>query len=1268
MRTHAKRELQWGVRETRYPPPQVKRLCGFCALAEETFASSDGRHITIWTPRQVVRMIDVPAVAMVYVSSISHIIAVCKDTPELVFVQIAPPYQIVRHHQLFATKIITAMHYFERAGTLVCAGQGLMFGHLKIPPIFKSSTAPNPEMLSVSKICEAYEDVLFTGLHMPVFNDTDEIVLVYHQYDVFIHRADGSCVQRILKFTDNPISCVSFNDVTRQVVAGDVAGRVSVLKLEVRQPFIEGAQQDPCAGIEKMQSASAKLVYAGVHGCGFLLSISIDKQATLTYMKSSTIVQSFRLPFDVVFIYPMENKMLFFARNDIYGYHVDIFTDFFADIVTQVTSLRRCPSSCHAARILMVDNHAAVTMFSPKTGAQLFSIRACHYKDDIHKVLYPREIIRDGENWKMTEVGDVCWLLMNNSTIMTVDLEKFRSKEEVENDDTEPILQSTTIMDAKYFMTETIRTPLTMKYASFLRIETEKYQGCVMGVCHSGHCNIFSNVSKELVEEFWIGYSDVICASFCFAHAILVVATLQQTVCFDIDNQRVVQTIPGPTIYTCLYVVSDDLIVCGAANGEVEIRKLPMLELISTSMSCSAYHCERGKRRVLTQEELSDIKSIRKIPFSVKFIDYCAPRRAILTMSPIGEVFIWSLSAFPKAHFMMDMVPTAACFADGHGSVFVTALNTIFKIHWSKFFGKPLDPKVTPLDDFDLQEDSYSLQTFNTEIKCSLSIVQKASSARWSPKSKFKKMMFISDSESESEPESEEVVVSLKETAPPQTHNERFDDLLVEQEVIPKHPFLSVKAPDVDPNMQIILPPGPPLIVIPPFEPPMEAKVKVTKHKAATPRKKAKKKAKSPKTPTPPSRPKSARKPKVKPLVPAKVKAVKPLKKPRIQKANVGKKRRPRSARQDKSEKVSPEEVQQMVEAHYEDLGQQSVSAENSSEHEPEKYLPTEPEQVPEPEITHEFENRLDTESEEQPDVSGPENQTQPESAEPVKQENAEPVQQTEPDQEPVDETKEQLEEDTENVQETEAAPDTEPKQQEEEEVQEPEVLPEEPVEASVESTVEEPEPKQEEITSCVEQDVQPPTATETNTEPVQSEAQQEENEPTPAPQEAPTEIPPEPQEEEQAKDDLIELLIKHRQEHPPSDSRAPAEDTPPQVIEPPPPPPSLATEPSDESTADLHQVRPPETSRQRSIRGKIAKGRSFTSTTSTFRPRSGPLLSITSYGPQDDTVGYYHEYLDERSKRLKSYSDARNPAANLLVQRRITWRSVSGSSKLPQT
>ena len=1240
MTTHAKRELSWGVREIRYPPPQVKRLRGFCVLDDEKFASSDGRHITIWTPRQVIRMIDVPAVAMIYVSSINYIIALCEQSPELVFVQIAPPYQVVHHPQLFSTKIVTRMHYFERAGTLVCAGQGLMFGYLKIPQIFKSSTSPNPEMLSVTKLSELYDDILFTGLHIPIFIDSEEIVLVYHQYDVFIHRADGSCVQRILKFCDNPISCVSYNDKSRQVVAGDVAGRCSVLTLEVRQPFIEGARQDPCAGIEKCQPASAQLIYAGVHGCGFLLAISIDRQATLTYMKSSTVVQSFRLPLDVVTIYPTDKKMLFFARNEIFAYQVDIFTDFFADIVTQAMSLQRCPSSCHAARMLMYDNHSALTLFSPKTGEQLFGIRACHYKDDIIRVLYPREIIRDGEKWKMTEIGDVCWLLMTNSTIMMLDLETIKS----DNDkdlipDEDLVLQSTTIMHARYLTTSTIRIPINMKYVAFLRIETEKYPGCVMGICQSGHCNIISGIAKETVGEFWIGFGGVVCAAFSVAHSLVVIAALEKTVAFDIDKQRVLYSITVPTVFTSLLVVSDSLIVCGSAHGDVEIRSLPTLGIIATSSSFNAHHGERGKRRVLTNEELSEVKAVRKIPFSVKFIDYCAPRKAILTMSPIGEIFIWSLKACPKAHFMMDMAPTAACFADGFGSVFVTALNTVFKIDSSKFFGKKLEPIRTPLDEFDTNEDNFSPEIFNKEVKCSLSLVRKASCLRLSPKAKFKKVVCDPDPESEDENENDAIpqVTFEKKIDVKQTENIQFDDLVVEQEEIPKHPFLQEKVrPEPDPNKRkLVLPPMPPLVVIPPIEPPaIEPKVKVTKRKAKTPKKKSKKKQpKQPKEVSSSARPKSARKPKMKPLVP--VKANKTPRKPKIQKAKVGTKRTPRADRQ-KIRQEMTDEMKKMVESHYSDLDKQKKTTEA---------LEFEVKPRPEPEITHEFETEIET-----------------------------------PQIEPVPE--ELLSSHSEEPQDlNEEAVIQEPKTEEEEE-KEPLLIPEEESQPDPPESSEDPQTDLQSTSHLSSEESTEPHQTE-STEPPQTESTEpQEIEPFEEPEveviEQPQTEETEPQQmesmgkpetqtvqaepketmENEDSESLLQLLSTRKFRTPQNATSSSSDHE--NVPEAQAPPPSLATDKSDESSDD-HPIRPPTEPHPRSIRRKIVKGRPFTAANAPpVKPRSGPLLSITNYGPQSDSVGYYHDYIDKRSKRLKSYADARNPTSNLIVQRQITWHCVS--------
>lgn len=789
------RELHWGLSEDPNQLPITSpSYKAFCEINEDTFATSDGRHVSIWTSKSIITTFDLKALALHYMKLINHIIAYQNQTTELFFISMRSPYKLTKHPFLFSNKVITVIHYFESSSILVTCGQGMMFTKVVIPPMFKDST-PIPEMLKFERISEIYEDTLFSNIRSPIFLDSKEVVIAYFDNLIKIHLLDGSCIQQFSNITIEPITCVNYYEDKDWLIVGDQQGTVYTIQFQSKRPFDPNAHPETGSLITSYRPETCFLLYAQVFASDFLVTISLNRRITCFSLVTEKPIQTRLFSLNPLFVHYSSSRFLIFSMKEITTFFCNIFTKHFASLSSDSVYLQRCPSLRNAARLLCHTNDSIVSLYSPKTTKLLFGIRAVHYQYDINNVVYSRDLIRDGimikplyshnpksifhnnhefesyihsflsfdlkgENVDFNKsirefqsTADLNLLNSDNSSdlIINTNLDSnkqsllnlkdflnlnfkedygyfmmglnkllmidFHVDSKVRRKDTDDLFASTTFMKEQYLKNrKSEEMPIPKSFVSFLRIESAKYKSCLLGVCKSGRCYIFSidnlrkSVEPTLIEEFSLGYGMVLCAVYSIVHKLVVFSCLEHTVLYDIDKHRIVQEIDR-AFYRSMLVVSDRTLACGCAKGALDIRSFPSMKLQATSRKYGVYHSDHGYRRDLTKE-LDNYERTMLIDFSVTTIDYCSPRNALLTMSPNGEIFLWSIEAFPICHLMLDFPPTAACFLNGFGTVIISSMKTLYTIDWKTFFLDSLESEKTILDDFDLLDDKFDLDKF----------------------------------------------------------------------------------------------------------------------------------------------------------------------------------------------------------------------------------------------------------------------------------------------------------------------------------------------------------------------------------------------------------------------------------------------------------------------------------------------------------------------------------------------------------------------------
>ena len=780
-------ELKWGIFESEYSFPSAPCFKAFCQIDQSTFAHSDGRHVIIWTPTATIAKHNLKAIGLHYIKSMNFIVATVQKKEELFFISLRSPYTVIKNKQLFSNKVITVIHYFEKSKVLVTAGQGLMFTKVKVPKMFNES--PNPYKLAFEKITEIYDDMLFVNMNSPVFIDSKEVVAVYSDSSVKFHLLDGTCIQSFENITIAPITCISYYAQKNWLLAGDAEGRVSILHFQSSRPFSYGAVRESGNLIDSYRPDISHLLFAEVFENDFLVTIGLNRQISLFSISAEKTIQIHRTNLIPQTVYFAKPYLMIFSTKEISSFYINLFTQNFAYLSGDCVSIKRCPSSKNAARLLCHTIDSIVSVISPKTAKILFGVRALKYQYDIQNVVYPRDVIYDGISTTNINNQEGIFFRMGPENLLSIEFNPIQNMIY----DPQDIFTSTTFMDTRYLKYNNSNTPNKVPYVSFLMIDTNKYPSCLIGVCRSGICYIFSAQTFEQMERFELGFGFILCAAFSTVNKKMIFSCLDHLILYDLDQQNIVSDIPH-TFYRSLFVISGRTLACGGVNGALEIRSLPDLEVEASSESLEVYHSEHGHRQNLTGK-LNNYDIVMDVKHSITSIDYCSPRNSLLTFSPNGEIFVWTIDAFPVCHINIDLKPTAACFLNGHGTVLLSAQRTLYTIDWKNIFNEKADVEKNELDDFDLRNENFNMARFTEEKFDRGTRMDTLMKMQQTPKSKFRKVQEDkSTASSISEANKQLSTVSPFRTIKVFDDTDHtFEDLIVEEDPLPKRHFFIPK-------------------------------------------------------------------------------------------------------------------------------------------------------------------------------------------------------------------------------------------------------------------------------------------------------------------------------------------------------------------------------------------------------------------------------------------------------------------------------------------
>lgn len=282
----------------------------------------------------------------------------------------------------------------------------------------------------------------------------------------------------------------------------------------------------------------------------------------------------------------------------------------------------------------------------------------------------------------------------------------------------------------------------------------------MFGIASTGHLYKFSIQEKRVISvEFFRELTEA--TAVAKNGEKLIIAAHEGIFNIDVATIRITEREKCEPI-SAILVVNGFGVVCGSAYGAVELRDQQTLKPICSSRYYNAVHSPTSLFGVESSE-------------SVKSIDYLPKSGLLLTISNSGEIFVWTRDLYPVAHFEMSFLVTSACFLD-NGGILVSALCHLFVINPNQFL------------ESELQEEECVSSSSSASIVAPPVVAAPRPSAPVEPPRKARKVtksrVIISETTSD---ESEDVLVYTEPSGP------EWEDLIVEQEVIPKCHFVSRK-------------------------------------------------------------------------------------------------------------------------------------------------------------------------------------------------------------------------------------------------------------------------------------------------------------------------------------------------------------------------------------------------------------------------------------------------------------------------------------------
>ncbi|OHT14133.1 hypothetical protein TRFO_03168 [Tritrichomonas foetus] len=747
--------LLWGIQYEDADIHHSRNILSYCVIGDDYYATADGATIMLWKPHNIVTTVNLPGRALFYLPKLSQVVASVQGSHMLHFIGSKAPYQLRIHPLHFSDHSISSFFYFTKTSTLVSAGEGLLFTRVMIPPYFKYAD-PMPETLQFEKLCSFYEDINFDD-NKPYFVENAGIVIVNVQNDIHILTSNGTEVQIIRNLVgNNIITSISLLSEINSLVAGTESGQVTILKFELPNPFVPNAPPDSLRNITTFNVSESQILMSELFDRNFLVSVDKEKKISVFSTKQGKKLQNIKCKYDVNGGFFVYNRLVLFSQTVLSLFKCSLYLSHFCDVNCDAFDVTRSVSETRSARFVCYLKNFCVNLVSTREGRPILGFTTSINAPCIRNVCYLRDVEIDGfyTSRRMLDDTFVCQLDHGLSSFFEFD-KIDKTLLPTKGDMFYPTVKG---FEIAWMPTTIIETPLLSTFINFFDVG----DGHICGIIESGVVFIYSSVSKKLIDSFSINEDQIICAIYSFSHKLLVVSAVNKLFTYNIKTKRIVSSV-NDCLISALLMSDENTLFCGCANGFVEIRNFPSLQVKLNSQFYHAFHTEDGHRTPIQTTFLST-RQIYDYPSAVKKLDICPRREIILSLSVYGEIFLWEKTGKPVIRINIPFGVSSACFFDGTGAILISTLGILFKIEWNILFKKQLLPIHTPLDDYDLRFDSFDIRK-----------TTKRDPPAIKPVTKYLKDQFLEDS-----------FLTNNE-------NEFFENLIVDLDVLPKRHFAPIR-------------------------------------------------------------------------------------------------------------------------------------------------------------------------------------------------------------------------------------------------------------------------------------------------------------------------------------------------------------------------------------------------------------------------------------------------------------------------------------------
>ena len=784
------RELNWGLHHIIDIQPQKRRFTAFTTIHENLFASSDSVNTYIWNTSGVIKTFDLAAIALFYIKDTDLIIASVRNSTHLHFIWMQGSYSVIIHPLSFSLKTITSLYFFPQTETFVTAGQGILFSKMIIPKI--PGNGGSASLIEFQKIQELYHDEIFTKISTPLFIESENSIVVTLGKNLYVHSHDGSLIKELTNVTPGNITCTSYYSYGKKIVVGDELGNIIFI--------------DYCASFTIIPinlSNSSHLLMAVLFDKYFLVTYGLDKQLTLINIKNESKLQSVPIQKDIITVRVEQSMIFLFTYMECSLYKVSIFTRFLGNTTADALKIKRSLVPNKPSKLICFQKDSMVSIFASKTGEKLLEIKSNSLNNEITDFVSGQDYY-NVEN----EISETLLITFEKQYYYILSL---RDKAESQELISIPNSTDDNLIPVPVSIKEIV------KVISYFGENGEHY---LLSLSSTGYIYSFSIDKKILTNSNYIGCNNIINAIYSHEYKIIIISTKDYLIIVNPITLTLKQKI-SKELVTTFYIYSS-FIFTGDATGTIDIWELPTLNKAHCSADYNAIHSDKGKRKPLSDYSIYDHDSshfihngsvsswINDVPYAVRSLDFLKSRNLILSISNNGEIYLLTMQAFPYAHINISFDITASCFYDSNGSILVSSFNSLHVINHEYLYDNAInqinenDKNLDEFNSFPVhiqkvqQQELFNSKELNepnnddAEKKFTYIKNDKIKSKKHK-KSYANKFIQIENTEPGSQ-----IYNDLTDNSLTKSNEPVFENLIVEQEFIPKKHFVSPKIVLVD--------------------------------------------------------------------------------------------------------------------------------------------------------------------------------------------------------------------------------------------------------------------------------------------------------------------------------------------------------------------------------------------------------------------------------------------------------------------------------------